>query len=163
MVLRSAGGTTPTLRKSPNAPSNKGRFIPGQAAESGHPRGSSFSSGFSSGTGGATVEGSARQARTELDRKSTRLNSSHLGISYAVVCLKKTVAGPFLTGCRAGDQGPTLLPPDRFARRGGVQATAGRAPDRPDRLPLVWCFFFLVGRGPQGAFPLLPHALVLRD
>src|SRR5882724_7493560 len=27
--------------------------------------------------------------RRELDRKSTRLNSSHLGISYAVFCLKK--------------------------------------------------------------------------
>src|SRR5947199_6702752 len=27
--------------------------------------------------------------RTLLDRKSTRLNSSHLGISYAVFCLKK--------------------------------------------------------------------------
>src|SRR5262245_62849679 len=27
--------------------------------------------------------------RQELDRKSTRLNSSHLGISYAVFCLKK--------------------------------------------------------------------------
>src|SRR5437899_6928492 len=28
-------------------------------------------------------------AGTEIDRKSTRLNSSHLGISYAVFCLKK--------------------------------------------------------------------------
>src|SRR5258705_7098278 len=27
--------------------------------------------------------------RDEVDRKSTRLNSSHLGISYAVFCLKK--------------------------------------------------------------------------
>src|SRR5205814_2641313 len=27
--------------------------------------------------------------RQNLDRKSTRLNSSHLGISYAVFCLKK--------------------------------------------------------------------------
>src|SRR5262245_64943987 len=27
--------------------------------------------------------------KQELDRKSTRLNSSHLGISYAVFCLKK--------------------------------------------------------------------------
>src|SRR5258705_5295779 len=27
-----------------------------------------------------------------LDRKSTRLNSSHLGISYAVFCLQKTRA-----------------------------------------------------------------------
>src|SRR5205814_3785397 len=26
---------------------------------------------------------------THIDRKSTRLNSSHLGISYAVFCLKK--------------------------------------------------------------------------
>src|SRR5256885_13156968 len=32
-------------------------------------------------------ESSAR--RSELDRKSTRLNSSHLGISYAVFCLQK--------------------------------------------------------------------------
>src|SRR5262245_63346341 len=35
-----------------------------------------------------------KQARAQLlrvveDRKSTRLNSSHLGISYAVFCLKK--------------------------------------------------------------------------
>src|SRR5262245_23020560 len=29
------------------------------------------------------------KARTKLARKSTRLNSSHLGISYAVFCLKK--------------------------------------------------------------------------
>src|SRR5437899_12619809 len=28
-------------------------------------------------------------AASEGDRKSTRLNSSHLGISYAVFCLKK--------------------------------------------------------------------------
>src|SRR5262245_64539688 len=27
-----------------------------------------------------------------LDRKSTRLNSSHLGISYVVFCLKKTTS-----------------------------------------------------------------------
>src|SRR5256885_7127900 len=29
------------------------------------------------------------QRRTRVDRKSTRLNSSHLVISYAVFCLKK--------------------------------------------------------------------------
>src|SRR5258705_3285061 len=29
------------------------------------------------------------EAADYLDRKSTRLNSSHLGISYAVFCLKK--------------------------------------------------------------------------
>src|SRR5438045_7989166 len=31
----------------------------------------------------------AVHAAADLDRKSTRLNSSHLGISYAVFCLKK--------------------------------------------------------------------------
>src|SRR5262245_64780435 len=44
------------------------------------------------------VRGDAGQAQlgqvgpavsTSVDRKSTRLNSSHLGISYAVFCLKK--------------------------------------------------------------------------
>src|SRR5262245_64240536 len=30
--------------------------------------------------------------RTGADRKSTRLNSSHLGISYAVFCLKKKIS-----------------------------------------------------------------------
>src|ERR1035441_6736987 len=30
-----------------------------------------------------------------LDRKSTRLNSSHLGISYAVFCLKKEILFQF--------------------------------------------------------------------
>src|SRR5262245_62934446 len=37
-----------------------------------------------------TLEGSTGTADYEMsDRKSTRLNSSHLGISYAVFCLKK--------------------------------------------------------------------------
>src|ERR1039458_6833896 len=33
-----------------------------------------------------------RSRKASTDRKSTRLNSSHLGISYAVFCLKKSVA-----------------------------------------------------------------------
>src|SRR5690348_18052202 len=37
-------------------------------------------------------EGGCRQVRKcELDRKSTRLNSSHPSISYAVFCLKKKI------------------------------------------------------------------------
>src|SRR5437899_3618516 len=31
----------------------------------------------------------SRVSSSTIDRKSTRLNSSHLGISYAVFCLKK--------------------------------------------------------------------------
>src|SRR3712207_8126124 len=33
--------------------------------------------------------GPLQQERADLDRKSTRLNSSHANISYAVFCLKK--------------------------------------------------------------------------
>src|SRR2546426_4755697 len=36
-----------------------------------------------------TYERQRDRLRQELDRKSTRLNSSHLVISYAVFCLKK--------------------------------------------------------------------------
>src|SRR5205814_10464676 len=35
------------------------------------------------------VDQMAQLERIDPDRKSTRLNSSHLGISYAVFCLKK--------------------------------------------------------------------------
>src|SRR2546428_4569325 len=38
---------------------------------------------------GACSEGSRADAGQQLDRKSTRLNSSHDQISYAVFCLKK--------------------------------------------------------------------------
>src|SRR5205814_7694649 len=37
---------------------------------------------------GAFAELARFVLRKDLDRKSTRLNSSHLGISYAVFCLK---------------------------------------------------------------------------
>src|SRR5436190_7296018 len=40
----------------------------------------------------AAPDGLQRQHRTQ-DRKSTRLNSSHTVISYAVFCLKKKTAG----------------------------------------------------------------------
>src|SRR5262245_62581211 len=36
-----------------------------------------------------TEHGARPRRGAEPDRKSTRLNSSHLGISYAVFCLKK--------------------------------------------------------------------------
>src|SRR5947199_7118204 len=39
---------------------------------------------------GAEANGHCAELKiVEIDRKSTRLNSSHLGISYAVFCLKK--------------------------------------------------------------------------
>src|SRR5690625_6387033 len=38
---------------------------------------------------GCRVEGTVEAALAGADRKSTRLNSSHVAISYAVFCLKK--------------------------------------------------------------------------
>src|SRR5256885_3576613 len=48
------------------------------------------SEGFFDDVGfGGVHEHWRRHTRGDLDRKSTRLNSSHLVISYAVFCLKK--------------------------------------------------------------------------
>src|SRR3712207_8205197 len=44
-----------------------------------------------------------RSFRTALDRKSTRLNSSHANISYAVFCLKKNRS---FAGCDRRSQAP---------------------------------------------------------
>src|SRR5256885_7106040 len=41
------------------------------------------------GAGTVTLQTKITSASDDLDRKSTRLNSSHLVISYAVFCLKK--------------------------------------------------------------------------
>src|SRR5437899_11720838 len=46
------------------------------------------------GSAQPSVEGDVATSR---DRKSTRLNSSHLGISYAVFCLKKKKEYPMST------------------------------------------------------------------
>src|SRR3712207_6999321 len=48
------------------------------------------------GDGRRVLQDALRQfglAQAMLDRKSTRLNSSHANISYAVFCLKKNVGG----------------------------------------------------------------------
>src|SRR5947199_6285170 len=46
------------------------------------------------------------------DRKSTRLNSSHLGISYAVFCLKKKIRGRqlFVNECWTLSEQPPRRP-----------------------------------------------------
>src|SRR5437899_4884826 len=50
--------------------------------------GGTYSYAYGINNAGAVAGGSATLTQTG-DRKSTRLNSSHLGISYAVFCLKK--------------------------------------------------------------------------
>src|SRR5438045_5095375 len=48
-----------------------------------------------------------RRRRDQRDRKSTRLNSSHLGISYAVFCLKKKKKNKYNTKVNAKKQHTT--------------------------------------------------------
>src|SRR3712207_8259024 len=65
---------------------NKRERHPHLAAPDHHPRGRRG--------GGERLRGGARSRRDHgegglIDRKSTRLNSSHANISYAVFCLKK--------------------------------------------------------------------------
>src|SRR3712207_7403748 len=54
-----------------------------------HPRGLAGRGEGVFAQGGVAGGDLLRRARRELDRKSTRLNSSHANISYAVFCLKK--------------------------------------------------------------------------
>src|SRR2546430_6778038 len=58
---------------------------------------------------------SACNIQRRLDRKSTRLNSSHSQISYAVFCLKKKI------GIEPADDKPAVpgqIPPDDVAQHG---------------------------------------------
>src|ERR1035438_1082837 len=64
---------------------------------------------------------------TSLDRKSTRLNSSHLGISYAVFCLEKKRRG-LVCRHRGLRHSVALLTYARLRGRGeAAVADAGRA------------------------------------
>src|ERR1035438_10102333 len=100
----SHGGTGPAVAASAVflTPVDAGTYSPGP--------GITFSSGSWFVPGGSTIEPSffdasitfsvnvlrggalIEDATLTIDRKSTRLNSSHLGISYAVFCLKKKKA-----------------------------------------------------------------------
>src|SRR5437764_8220272 len=66
-------------------PISAGSGFVGGSESGARPRGASFSRR----AGGAGDCRNAREAARQSDRKSTRLNSSHRCISYAVFCLKK--------------------------------------------------------------------------
>src|SRR5690606_40846037 len=73
-------GSTPEADTQNGAATNNGTG-PGESAEP------EFDSGAD--TAPESGNGACPDAAADADRKSTRLNSSHVKISYAVVCLKK--------------------------------------------------------------------------
>src|SRR5438874_4849049 len=80
-----------TLFRSPRRP-RPGRRDRGKGGGQGDPRGSQDGPEepeLSPRERGAAPDQGGRRAVQPLDRKSTRLNSSHVEISYAVFCLKK--------------------------------------------------------------------------
>src|SRR3989337_1562454 len=80
--------------------------------------------------------------KSALDRKSTRLNSSHGSISYAVFCLKQKTDGPFRP---EEDHARTKLPSMRQQPRSPRCLSAPPTPPpAPLRFGLLWvlCFFF---------------------
>src|ERR1035438_10510861 len=81
-----------------------------------------------------------RERDRESDRKSTRLNSSHLGISYAVFCLKKKKRGSIPSAWRCW--------------------TCPTAATRTSGGPKARVLFFLMIRRPPGFTPF-PHPAAL--
>src|ERR1039458_5817032 len=96
------------------------------------------------------------------DRKSTRLNSSHLGISYAVFCLKKRKWKDEETGR------PGAARFNTFSSRGAQRANP--VPDRlvpcradsPHTQDFFFLFFFLMIRRPPRS-TLFPYTTLFRS
>src|ERR1022692_618483 len=96
-----------------------------------------------------------------LDRKSTRLNSSHLVISYAVFCLKKKKKQTCLQ-----PRVPTAAPPATESHRSASQILldspekASARPPRDPRHGIRIFFFFFNDPAPPEIYTLsLPAAL----
>src|ERR1022692_824445 len=83
-----------------------------------------------------------------IDRKSTRLNSSHLVISYAVFCLKKKKVE-----CHRYPAGPRVF---------ALPRPALRLPDHEPARGRVFPFFFLMIRRPPRS-TLFPNTTLFRS
>src|SRR5690606_39894760 len=87
----------PTLFRSPRpgAPGREARQHPGGGGHRQRPSGACVSDGLRADEEVAVADrvrhGRPVRRHPRLDRKSTRLNASHMKISYAVFCLKKKI------------------------------------------------------------------------
>src|SRR3954449_1587614 len=98
-----------------------------------------------------------------LDRKSTRLNSSHTLISYAVFCLKKKKT--YTCHSRtASTEHRCMLSRDRGARRRSPAAHCSTPLGATAASPVCCClsFFFLMIRRPPRS-TLFPYPTLFRS
>src|SRR5215207_6498067 len=115
------------------------------------------------GAGGLTESSSFAPARntTPVDRKSTRLNSSHEWISYAVFCLKKKKK--VYAWSSAGEDGigtGVVNGPDPKRLVYGACVVA-RLPCFPLEAGPVLFFFLMIRRPPRS--PLFPYTTLFRS
>src|SRR6202795_2294720 len=93
--------------------------------------------------------------RLVLDRKSTRLNSSHYNISYAVFCLKKITGAGTSRAC-AGAWAPRLLAAGLACGRRTALRAAGAAKDFSTEGTRRPRGTFFLGQGGPRSSPSLP-------
>src|SRR6266700_407426 len=102
-----------------------------------------------------------RGAHSAADRKSTRLNSSHVKISYAVFCLKKKKNDDcVVSGVEKREQTVGRGPGRHF--RGAAELLEQLLPPAPSlQLVLVCFFFFMIRRPPRST--LFPYTTLFRS
>src|SRR3989337_1153112 len=97
-----------------------------------------------------------------LDRKSTRLNSSHGSISYAVFCLKKKKQHSTKAQIGQHETSPASTSskqPPVIYRRPSLYTLPTYPPSRPRTTPSV---FFFLRKGPPPSFTLFPYPTLSR-
>src|ERR1039457_5870871 len=100
---------------------------------------------------------------TNLDRKSTRLNSSHLVISYAVFCLKKkNILAHSAHHSTAHADAHDTRRPARCATSSALSADPRRGPGLRRRdVCGVFVFFLMIRRPPRST--LFPYTTLFRS
>src|SRR6202521_4508914 len=87
------------------------------------------------------------------DRKSTRLNSSHLRISYAVFCLKKKHSAERWERARMAASGTEAAPISASPGTQPCGAPHRRETQSAHGVTIILFFFFLMNRDPPGFTP----------
>src|ERR1039457_4705079 len=98
-----------------------------------------------------------------LDRKSTRLNSSHLVISYAVFCLKKKKKTQNIIRYICHTTKSSTSPQRYYARRTTYLSVVSSSYSWFRCLVLCYCFFFflMIRRPPRST--LFPYTTLFRS